>query len=233
MRGCCRAVDGKKRYNPAVADTQTFLDSTPIAEAATTCSATCATDVACTAVEVSKRGKKHPARCEFFTNTQILSSNRASKSCKKAECIVKKDYAAPVAEPTPSGQPVPLIPETSAPTATPTTLPVWNELRGCCREITGKKKFSHHNTATIVKLAESSATAAAAACKQQCSDDSTCTAAEFSTKNKPKKNKKNKKNKNKKNNAAVYMCERHTATGINSVTRATRSCKKATCSIKT
>jgi len=93
----------------------------------------------------------------------------------------------------------------------------------------GKKKLSHQNTATTVTLAENSTTAAAAACKKKCSEDGTCTAVEFLTKNKPKKNKKNKKNKNK---VAVYTCELHTAAGINSATQASRSCKKATCSIK-
>ena len=217
MRGCCRAVGGKTRYNPYVAATQAFLDSTPIAEATTNCTATCAVDEACTAVEVSKKGKNYPARCEFFTNTQISSSSRATKSCKKAKCIVKKDYVAPTATPVAGPPPSPLI-QTSAPTATPTSLPAWNELRGCCREFTAKQEFSHQNTATTVALVESSATAAATACKKRCSEDGTCTAAEVRGQKKKKK--------------TTFKCELHTATGINSSTRRSQSCKKATCSIK-
>merc|ERR1712166_401865 len=109
MRGCCRAVHEEKRFNPTVAATQAFLDSTSIAEATTNCTATCAVDEMCTAVEVSKRGRKYPARCEFFTNTQISSSSRATKTCKKAECIVKKDYVAPTATPVAAPTPTPSI----------------------------------------------------------------------------------------------------------------------------
>jgi len=219
MRGCCRAKAGGNRFKPAKASTQVFTTAVSIAEATANCSATCAIDKMCTAVQVSKKQKRKPAKCQFHTSTQISSASRASISCKKAECIVKKDYVAPTAAPV-GAKPTPTTSPTSAPTTVPQkTLPAWVEKRGCCRERAGKKTFSHHNTATTAALAARSATAAAAACKQQCVDDPTCTAAEFRTTKKTKKK------------AKAYMCELHTASGMNSSTRASKSCKRATCSI--
>lgn len=58
------------------------------------CTATCASDTTCTAIELTV--KKGTARCDFHTST-INAATRGSKSCKKAQCKYKTAYMAPTA----------------------------------------------------------------------------------------------------------------------------------------
>lgn len=211
--GCCREKVGKSMYNhhATVSDVQVFSQSTGY-EADLNCTATCASDTTCTAIELT--AKKGTARCEFHTSA-INAATRGSKSCKKAQCKYKTAYMAPTAAPV-SG-PTPMVSPTSAPTAVPTPAPAWTEKKGCCRQVDGKIKYSHHDTATTTIISATLFSAAAVECKAQCNADANCTAAEV--------------RQQRKKISTVFKCELHSDT-INSSTRGSKSCKKATCSIK-
>lgn len=60
--------------------------------------------------------------------------------------------------------------------AVPTPEPAWIEKKGCCRQVDGKIKYSHHGTATTKIISATLFSAAAVECKEQC--DENCTAAE-------------------------------------------------------
>lgn len=212
-RGCCREKVGKSMYNhhATVSDVQVFSQSTGY-EADLNCTATCASDTTCTAIELTV--KKGTARCEFHTSA-INAATRGSKSCKKAQCKYKTAYMAPTAAPVPG--PTPMVSPTSAPTAVPTPAPAWTEKKGCCRQVDGKIKYSHHDTATTTIISATLFSAAAVECKAQCNDNANCTAAEV--------------RQQRKKIPTVFKCELHSDT-INSSTRGSKSCKKATCSIK-
>ena len=162
------------------------------------CTAACATDAVCTAVEVTKKNRA-AAKCEFHVE-RMNAGDRSTKSCKKATCMVKTGFVAP---------------ETAAPSPASHSPTEWNERRGCCREHAGKKKYVNH-VGTIIIIAERTYAAATKACKDECDGRSTCTAVET------------RRNQRKK----VYMCELHTASGINASSRASKSCKKALCAVK-
>lgn len=212
-RGCCREKVGKSMYNhhATVSDVQVFSQSTGY-EADLNCTATCAGDTACTAIELTV--KKGTARCEFHTSA-INAATRGSKSCKQAQCRYKTAYMAPTAATVPG--PTPMVSPTSAPTAVPTPAPAWTEKKGCCRQVDGKIKYSHHDTATTTIISATLFSAAAVECKAQCNADANCTAAEV--------------RQQRKKIPTVFKCELHSDT-INSSTRGSKSCKKATCSIK-
>lgn len=89
-------------------------------------------------------------------------------------------------------------------------MPAFNDRLGCCRMDNGKNRVG-----TTVTITEPSYAAATKACKEECNGRSTCTAVET-------RRKRNRK----------FVCEFHTAAGINAVTRSSKSCKKATCSVK-
>ena len=95
-RGCCREKVGESMYNhhATVSDIQIFTQSTGY-EANLNCTATCASDTACTAIELTV--KKGTARCAFHTRA-INAAAHGSKSCKKAQCKYKTAYMAPTPE---------------------------------------------------------------------------------------------------------------------------------------
>jgi len=199
IRGCCRErVENSKRglNHHGTASAETLfgsLDSVLI-----NCTAACATDAVCTAVEVTKKNRA-AAKCEFHVE-RMNAGDRSTKSCKKATCMVKTGFVAP---------------ETAAPPPASHSPTEWNERRGCCREHAGKKKYVNHVGTNII-IAERTYAAATKACKDECDGRSTCTAVET------------RRNQRKK----VYMCELHTASGINASSRASKSCKKALCAVK-
>eukprot|EP00729_Bicosta_minor_P017039 gene17039-19265_t len=173
-RGCCRGKVGESTYNhhATVSDVQVFSQSARD-EADLNCTATCASDTTCTAIELTV--KKGTARCEFHTSA-INAATRGSKSCKKAQCKYKTAYMVPTAAPV--AGPTPMVSPTSAPTAVPTPAPAWTEKKGCCRQVDGKIKYSHQDTATTTIISATVFSAATVECQVQCNADANCTAAE-------------------------------------------------------
>ena len=99
----------------------------------------------------------------------------------------------------------------ATPTAAPTAAP-WVRERGCCREKQGDQ--SHHATADTKVMRMSSQLKAIVACEKLCSSVQACTAYEV--------------HKVGKKRSKRFKCELHTAS-IDSVSRRTKSCKKAVC----
>ena len=204
--GCCRERKGKATFTHHRTAAKETLSPATKQEALTSCTATCDENDACTAVEVTAKNKATSV-CEFHTSP-INSATRASKSCKKALCKIKAKYVAPCVQ---------TVSPTSAPAAEPTPASAWTEKRGCCRQVKGKNKYSHQDTAQTPAIeGATSFSAAAVECKQLCDTAKTCTAVEI---------------RQQKKKRRAFRCELHFAT-INSATRASKSCKKATCSIK-
>ena len=216
--GCCREVTGGQTYNhhdTALVQEKSFKS---IVDATADCTQKCENDQKCTAFEMiakKKKKKKKSKRksfstCELHYST-INSASRSTKSCKKAKCTIKLVQA----KVKPATQSAPEPPTTACPLA------VWeNSLKGCCRERDGKKDLAHQDSTTSVTLAEKSFTAAVEACKAACDAvaDCGCSAAET--------------RRIKKKKVVTFVCELHSATGLNSASQKSKSCKKAACFIK-
>lgn len=213
--GCCRerfyTVDatssGKNVRTPSSHHDTAVQETYPgiSVETANNCNAKCGSDANCTAVEVTRKSKKKAksTKCEYHTSN-INSWTRASTSCKVSTCAFKVPMSAPA--------PAPPTPVKTAPLA-----PTWTVKLGCCRAFSGKTTI---NYAVPTELIEAdTAGDARAGCERRCAKNLECTAFEFRVQKKKKKVQK-------------YMCEQHTEPGINSSTRASKSCKKATCALK-
>jgi len=215
VRGCCREDRKQSHGNTA---TSWYLTKSSFKDAMAICTDTCANNDDCTAFELitkrSKRLKSTKYKCEQHVDT-INSGSRKSKSCKKAVCHFKVQATTPNTSAPDTSAP------TSAPTSTPTATPIaakWNDLRGCCRELNVKKRLVNH-VGKVVPISDKSYNSATETCKQECDNDgSTCTAVET--------------RRIKKRKVVRYVCELHSADGINKSSRASKSCKKAVCSIK-
>ena len=232
-KGCCREMyfAGDETSSGKIPKPSSHQDTAVVvwypgtsAETANKCSAKCAIDATCFAVEVTKRKKE--TKCEYHTSS-INARTRATQSCKKSTCAFKVSSPVATLAPTPAPTPVDqTLPPTASPTAAPSPAPPgWNEKKGCCRERNGKTSLSHQLTAATETLTGAgSFDTAVAACKDKCAGRVGCNAAEI--------RRKNIKSMSGSSQAPQFQCELHTATGINSASRSTKSCKKARCVIR-
>lgn len=105
-----------------------------------------------------------------------------------------------------------------------TECPTFQEKRkGCCREGRGRNAKAHHESAKIETISGGSLETAYAYCKGLCESDKGCSAFEFTKKKLKKKHR-------KKGKKQTYICEVHSAP-IDSVTKKTKSCKRASCTM--
>jgi len=109
--GCCAEEEFGKLARSEFYETLR-LTNISMADALKNCTATCAADERCNAVQTRQIRQRGHAKCYFFASSTIRAGSVATPRCRKSKCMYKMPYIvptspAPTPAPTPSPTPVP------------------------------------------------------------------------------------------------------------------------------